>query len=184
MSKLTKSVKTEIDIFTITREDIGQTYIIRPLLNKKDPNKSIKEFKYYLSEDKRWFYKFLCFALVNDELKIILFGKQLYQEFKNKKDILPLQLLNLTNNKAVQVKVKETKVNDISFIDNRIKIIRDDKYRYDNTPEKREWIVNLLDNTNLDLDKALEQEKSKIANNKIDLWNGKTKTLQEIWDSE
>lgn len=54
-----------------------------------------------------------------------------------------------------------------------------------NTDKKKDYIKNLLTNTELDLSKALNQVKQEIGHNEIKLptSNGdfKIKTLKEIW---
>ncbi len=67
-----------MEIFKIKTENDGEVYNIRPLLNPKDLNKSIVIYKtYFNTTTYTWSYRYMCFALVNDELKIFDFSKKI-----------------------------------------------------------------------------------------------------------
>ncbi len=61
-------------------------------------------------------------------------------------------MLMLNNNRAIQITV-DTKQ---GFLNNSYIILEDDKYQWDNTPEKRKYIEDILLNTTLDLNEALQ----------------------------
>jgi hypothetical protein len=90
----------------------------------------------------------------------------------------------MDSNKAIKVTVGVRE----GLLDNKYEIVEDDKFRFDNTPEKKEFIKNLLTTTGLDLLEATKQEKLKIEHLEIKLpkSNGEfsVKTLQEIYESE
>jgi hypothetical protein len=179
-----------MEVFKIKTEDEGKVFIIRPLLNAKNINDSITKYKIRFGMNfslnggigaYEWFYRYMCFALVNDELKIFNFSKEIYKLLFI--DKIP-KLLFMDSNKVIKVTVGVRE----GFLDNKYEIIEDDKFRFDNTSEKKEFIKNLLTTTELDLLEATKQEKLKIGHLEIKLpkYNGgfSVKTLQEIYDFE
>jgi hypothetical protein len=175
-----------METFKIKTEDEGKVFIIRPLLNAKNLKENIVSYKIRFGINfslnggmgaYEWSYRYMCFALVNGELKIFNFFKEI-----NK--LITSELLMMSSNKAIKITVGVRE----GFLDNQYEIIEDDKFRFDNTDEKRNYIKNLLTTTDLDLSEALKEEKLKIGNLEIKLpkSNGEfsVKTLQEIYDSE
>jgi hypothetical protein len=175
-----------MEVFKIKTEDEGKVFIIRPLLNAKNLKENITSYKIRFGINfslnggmgaYEWTYRYMCFALVNDELKIFNFSKEIYKLFIPK-------LLFMDSNKAIKVTVGVRE----GFLDNKYEIVEDDKFIFDNTSEKKEFIKNLLTTTELDLLEATKQEKLKIGHLEIKLpkSNGEfsVKTLQEIYDSE
>ena len=175
-----------METFKIKTEDEGKVFIVRPLLNAKNLKENKVSYKirfginFFLNGGMgayEWSYRYMCFALVNDELKIFNFSKEI-----NK--LITSELLMMSSNKAIKITVGVRE----GFLDNQYEIIEDDKFRFDNTDEKRNYIKNLLTTTDLDLSEVLKEEKLKIGNLEIKLpkSNGEfsVKTLQEIYDSE
>jgi hypothetical protein len=72
-------------------------------------------------------------------------------------------MLMMNSDRALKITVK-TKMN---FFDNEYEIINDDKYRFDNTEEKRIYISKLLKNTDLDLSAALNFTLSELSKKDI-----------------
>ncbi|MFM2393089.1 MAG: hypothetical protein RLZZ546_1071 [Bacteroidota bacterium] len=92
--------------------------------------------------------------------------------------------LFLNSDKAFKVSVN---LKD-DFFDNKCEIIHDDKYRFDNTLEKKEYIIKLLSDLP-DLSEVLKDEKEKVSHYTIEFpdTNGKggtIKTLKEIYELE
>jgi len=101
------------------------------------------------------------------------------------------EMLFMNSDKAIKIKIKTEELNGVYYLNNKYNIISDDKYRFDNTPEKREYIKNLLTNTELDLEESLKEIKSSIEHIEIKLPTFKpveigyeVKTLKEIYDNE
>jgi hypothetical protein len=70
------------NIFKIKSSDNGKVFIVRPLLNAKNLKENILSYKVYFNELRQeWVYRYLCFALVDDELKIFDFSKQTHYWF-------------------------------------------------------------------------------------------------------
>ena len=170
--------------FKLKTEDNGKVFIVRPLLNAKNLKENKVSYKIRFGINfslnggaYEWSYRYMCFALVNDELKIFNFSKEI-----NK--LITSELFMMNSNKAIKITVGVRE----GFLYNQYEIIEDDKFRFDNTDEKRNYIKNLLTTTDLDLSEALKEEKLKIGHLEIKLpkSNGEfsVKTLQEIYDSE
>jgi hypothetical protein len=160
-----------MEVFKIKTEDVGKVFIIRPLLNVKNLKENITSYKIRFGINfslnggmggYEWSYRYMCFALVNDELKIFNFSKEIYKLLFT--DGIP-KLLFMDSNKAIKVTVGVRE----GFLDNKYEIIEDDKFRFDNTSEKKEFIKNLLTTTELDLLEATKQEKLKIGHLEIKL---------------
>jgi hypothetical protein len=154
------------NIFKIKSSDNGKVFIVRPLLNAKNLKENILSYKVYFNELRQeWVYRYLCFALVDDELKIFDFSKQTHYWFVDmdieKKSSFHMLMMN--SDRALKITVK-TKMN---FFDNEYEIINDDKYRFDNTEEKRIYISKLLKNTDLDLSAALNFTLSELSKKDI-----------------
>lgn len=177
-------------IFKISKKDNGSVIIIRPLLNAKNLEENIVSYKIrfginFTINNKmgcyKWSYRYMCFALVNEELKIFNYSEDIHK-FINSIGIPNLFMMN--SNKAIKITVglKE------GFLNNKYEIIEDDKFRFDNIYEKRHYIKNLLTTTDLELSESLNQEKAKIGHLDVKLPDSKgefvIKTLQEIYDSE
>ena len=179
-----------METFKIKSEDEGKVFIVRPLLNAKNLKENIVSYKIRFGINfslnggmgaYEWSYRYMCFALVNDELKIFNFSKEIYKLIMT--DGIP-KLLMMDSNKAIKITVGVRE----GFLDNQYEIVEDDKFRFDNTDEKRNYIKNLLTTTELDLSEALKEEKLKIGHLEIKLPKSdgefSVKTLQEIYDSE
>ena len=146
-----------MEIFKIKKENEGEVFIIRPLLNVKNIRENITSYKIGFS-DYGWIYRYMCLALVNDELRIFDFPKEICELLFI--DNIP-ELLHMSSNKAIKISVGVRG----GFLDNKYEIIEDDKFRFDSTKENREFIENILTTTELDLEEATELEKLKIADN-------------------
>lgn len=169
-----------MEVFKLTKNDIGKTFIIRPLLNAKNLKENILGFKFYFNTTEyKWVYRKLCFALVDDKLSIFQFSNEVHNYLKP-------EMFLMNSNKALKITINLD--SDSMLMENHYEIIENDKYRFDDTNEKKDYIKNLLTNTELDLSKALNQVKSEIGHIEIKLptSNGdfKIKTLKEIYDSE
>ncbi len=75
-----------MEIFKIKPEDKGKVFIVRPLPNakgmKNGKQEHILSYKTYFNEfKKQWKYRCLCYALVNDKLKIFDFSDQIQKYF-------------------------------------------------------------------------------------------------------
>jgi hypothetical protein len=109
-------------------------------------------------------------------------------QLKKSEETQDKKILALLDKPATLKAIKVTVGVREGFLDNKYEIIEDDKFRFDNTPEKKEFIKNLLTTTEFDLLEATKQEKLKIGHLEIKLpkSNGEfsVKTLQEIYDSE
>jgi hypothetical protein len=162
-------------IFKIKPEDEGKVFIVRPLPNAKEfPKNMILNYKTYFNDlRKEWEYRYLCFALINDEFKIFDFSKEIHKYFveqmtlPNTEKPNPLAsyilhnvatMLMLNNDRALKITVK-TKG---GFLNNEYEVIQDDKYRFDNTDEKRKYITGLFSETDLDLSEALKTKTNEI----------------------
>lgn len=174
-----------MDILKLSIQDEGKTFIIRPLPNIKNLQKSILLYKHsYNKFQFKWSYRYMCFSMINGELKIFDFSKAIRDKMFLDKNV-PMFFMN--SNKAIKITVGVKE----GFIDPACEIISDDKYQYDNTEEKRKFIKNLLESTNLDLFVAIEKSKSIIENRTVEIPYGpasantwKTKTLREIYAEE
>jgi len=154
-----------MEIFKPTKLDDGKTFIVRPLLNAKGM-KNKEPHVMVLETGMKGLYgrplnNYLCYALVDDELRILQFGEKLrgiiLQDQNEKSGLL---MLDMKSDRAIKITMRVRQ----GFADPlyEIKIIHDDKYRFDDTKEKREYISNLLYNTDLDLSKALEKATENI----------------------
>lgn len=179
-----------METFKIKIEDEDKSFIIRPLPNVKNLKENIVSYKTRFGINfslnggmgsYEWSYRYMCFALVNNELKIFNFSKEIYKLIMT--NGIP-KLLMLDSNKAIKITVGVKE----GFLDNQYEIVEDDKFRFDNIDEKINYIKNLLITTDLDLSEALKEEKLKIGHLEVKLpkSNGEffVKTLQEIYDSE
>lgn len=168
-----------MDVFKITPKNDGQVFIIRPLLNIKNLNKPFLSFKSYFNSNLyQWEYNRLCYALVNDELKIFKFKNSILKH-------LSYEMFLMNSDKALKITVKIKN----GYLNNDYEIIQDNEYNFNITAEKRIYIENLLTTTNLDLYEALKEEKNKISNLEvtfISTINGSkiVKTLKEIYENE
>lgn len=171
-------------IFRINSSMDGETFVVRPLLNARDIKNSILSYKigYVLNPQTLqydWKYRYLCFALINDELEIFNYSESMSKYITS--DTLKM---NSSKSIVIDVHVKE------GLLSNKYNIVINDKYRFDNTPQKREYIKGVLTNTTLDLNDALKQEKNRIKDMVIDIPDpndfSKTikKKLSEIYDNE
>lgn len=165
--------------FKLTTKDNGKTYIVRPLLNPKNPNRSVLGFKVrYNFKKYEWVFQKLCFALVNDKLQIFQFSDNTHK-------YLSPELFLMNSNKAVKITVN---VVDEEYLICEYEIIEENKYRFDDTDEKRNYIKTLLTQTELDLTETLNAIKLEIGHVEVKLptSNGdfKIKTLKEIYDAE
>jgi len=178
------------EIYKIKKEDKGKTIVVRPLLNAKNLKKNILSYKVGFSTfNYNWTYRYICFALIDDELKIFDFSKEILDVMNSRS--LNSEMLFMNSDKAIKIKIKTEELNGVYYLNNKYNIISDDKYRFDNTPEKREYIKNLLTNTELDLEESLKEIKSSIEHIEIKLPTFKpveigyeVKTLKEIYDNE
>lgn len=150
-----------MEIFKIKPEDKGKVFIVRPLPNakgmKNGKQEHILSYKSYFSDfQQKWKYRFLCYALINDKLEIFDFSHEIHKCFidlnDNNKFLNISNMLMLDSNRALQITV-DTKQ---GFLNNSYLILENDKYQWDNTPEKRKYIEDLLLNTTLDLNEALQ----------------------------
>lgn len=168
-----------MDVFKITPKNDGQVFIIRPLLNIKNLNKPFLSFKSYFNSNLyQWEYNRLCYALVNDELKIFKFKNSILKH-------LSYEMFLMNSDKALKITVKIKN----GYLNNDYEIIQDNEYNFNITAEKRIYIENLLTTTNLDLYEALKEEKNKISNLEVTFIspiNGSkiVKTLKEIYENE
>jgi hypothetical protein len=150
-----------MSIFKPTKLDDGRTFIVRPLLNAKGMEK--KEHHVLVLETgmkgfrEKPIRNYLCYALVDDELKIFQFGETLRSIIhdQNMKNGL---MMDMKSDRAIKITMKITQ----GYADPTYEIIHDDKYRFDDTKEKRDYISNLLYNTELDLSKSLEEATEKV----------------------
>jgi len=137
-----------MEVFKIKIEDEGKVFIIRPLPNAKNFGQNITSYKLRFCTTKyEWVYRCMCFSLVNGELKIFNFSKEIFK-------LIFARLFPMNSDKALKVTVALRE----GFLDNKYEIIEDDKFRFDNTPEKRNFIKNLLMTTELDLLEATKKE--------------------------
>ncbi len=174
-----------MDIFKITTKDEGKVFIIRPLPNIKNIQKSIVSYKTYFNKvEYRWDYRYMCLAMVNDELKIFDHFKRIHELMFS--DGVPKMIL-MDSNKAIKMTVNIRE----GFPDPQLEIISDDKYRYDATEEKKQFIKNLLESSELDLLVALEEEKERISDRKIEIpytipakQDIKVMSLKEIYEDD
>ena len=167
-----------MDIFKISTQDKGKEFIVRPLPNIKDLNNNILSYRFYFNEfNFRWSFRYLCYALVNGNLEIFNFPEEI------RKYITP-DILSASNNIALKIKV-DTKQ---GFLNNQYELIEDDLFSFNRTKESKAYIENLLTSTDLDLEKALDEEKDKISHIEISIPNADgsftTKTLGDIYKSE
>jgi hypothetical protein len=159
-----------MDIFRPKIEDEGKSFIIRPLLNAKGLKNKEPHIVHY-DIGLRGFMNvpiqgYLCFALVDDELKIIRFGKVMLDFIKSNSEH-GADFLFMNNDKAIKMNVSVKRINNdrekAAFFNPSYEIVQDNKYRFDDTPEKRKYISDLLMNTELDLNDALKEEIEKVA---------------------
>lgn len=170
-----------MEVFKITKDHKGQTFIVRPLLS------NARSYKIWFSIPRmKWEYRYICLAFINDELKIFNFNNRTYNTF------LQNNLNDLRNDKAFKIIVDVKKVGEDVYINNFEEIISDDKYRYDNTEEKRQALTDLLSPIDLDseFDIALKELKDSYRDIEIEFPNtsdykttNKIK-LGEIYDKE
>ncbi len=89
----------------------------------------------------------------------------------------------MNSSSAIKVTVKLK----AGYLNNNYEIIRDDKYRFDNTQEKKDYIQKLLSDIP-NLSDVLKSEKDKISHLTVELPNSKgeytIKTLKEIYEFE
>lgn len=154
------------NIFKCKIEDEGKILIVRPLLNIKDMTKHILSYKTTFSEiQHKWNYRYLCYALVNDEFKIFDFSKKIH-EFFLEMDSIPSHMLMMNSDRALKITIKTKQ----GFLDNEYEVIHDDKYRFDNTPEKKKFILkHYSDNKHLDLSEALKQQENFVKELSLNL---------------
>lgn len=150
-----------MEIFKIKPEDKGKVFIVRPLLNAKGMKNSKQEhilsYKTHFNDFKQqWKYRYLCYALVNDKLEIFDFSQEIHKYFLIISNNANMLMMN--SNRVLQIKV-DTKE---GFLKNDYLVLEDDKYQWDNTPEKRKYISDLLLNTTLDLNEALQISQDNI----------------------
>lgn len=154
---------------------------IRPLLNPKDVNKSILSYKIWYNRFKcEWLYKHLCFAFVNDKLCAFDFSDELYNK-------MPHDMFLMDSNKALRVTINTAKIEDKTLMKNNYEIIEDDKYRFDDTEEKRKYITSIL-RTGLDLSESLEYCKAEVENVEVNMGSidgySVYRTLKEVYADE
>jgi hypothetical protein len=168
-----------MEIFKATIKDDGKSFIIRPLLNAKDLKNHIIRcdtgIKGFMNLP---IYEFLCFALVDDELKIIRFGRTLFNFMRdNSVTEHVMEMLQMKCDKAIKLTMRVRQ----GYPDPLYEIVQDDKYRFDNTPEKRKYISDLLLHTELDLMDALEFEKERISKLREEIENEREeKEIEEM----
>jgi hypothetical protein len=170
-----------IDVFKLSAKDKGKSFTIRPLLNPKDVNKSILSYKIWFNRFKcEWMYKHLCFALVNDKLCTFNFSGELYNK-------MPHEMFLMDSNKALKVTIDTVDIEDKTLMKNNYEIIEDDKYRFDNTEEKRKYITSIL-GTGLDLSESLEYCKAEVENVEVNMGSidgySVYRTLKEVYADE
>jgi hypothetical protein len=137
-------------IFKLQPSDEGKSFIIRFLPYIKDMKSSIVKYKTHFNEiRKEWGYRYMCYALVNDNLEIFDFGSNIYSYLiKDMEMILP------KSSKALKVTVGVRK----GYLDNEYSLVEDEKFRYDNTEENKSYLVNLLQGAQMDLLEELDNQ--------------------------
>lgn len=170
-----------IDIFKLSAKDKNKSFTIRPLLNPKDPNKSILSYKIWFNRfNYEWMYKYLCFALVNDKLCVFNFSEEVYKKMSH-------EMFLMDSNKALKVTINTVNIEGKTLMKNNYEIVEDDKYRFDNTEKKRKYIQSILD-TDLDLSESLDYCKAEVENVEVNLGSldghSVYKTLKEVYADE
>lgn len=168
---------TNLHILSCFGNQLSSLKEIENLTNLKE---NILGFKYSFNiEQYRWVYRKLCFALIDDKMRIFQFPDEVHNYLK-------LEMFLMNSNKALKITINLD--SESLFMENIYEIIEDDKYRFDDTIEKKDYIKNLLTNTDLDLSKTLNHIKSEIGHLEVKLPNSKgdfiTKTLKEIYETE
>lgn len=141
------------DIFKIKTEDDGKVYIVRPLPNVKEfPKNQIVAYKAFFSQlRQKWGYRYLCYALVDDVLRIFDFSEQIHKYFIETVGTPETNMVMMNSDSALKITVG-TKA---GFLKNEYEVLHDDKYKFD-TEEKKKFISIRLLHTELDLSEALK----------------------------
>lgn len=142
-------------IFELDKTKHGEIFTVRPLLNPKDTKNSILTYvvDYRINPitlQRGWVYRHLCFALIDGNLEILDYPDDISNH-------ICFDTLKMSSDKYFRMGVYY-EYGDIQY---RCDVFRNDGLRFDNTHEKREYIVNILKNTNLNLVDALNQQKNK-----------------------
>ena len=139
------------DIFKIKTEDDGKVYIVRPLPNVKEvPKNQIVAYKAFFSQLSLG-YRYLCYALVDDVLRIFDFSEQIHKYFIETVGTPETNMVMMNSDSALKITVG-TKA---GFLKNEYEVLHDDKYKFD-TEEKKKFISIRLLHTELDLSEALK----------------------------
>ncbi len=169
MSVLAAAVKSDkIELFQISQEMVGQTIIVRPLPNIKNLNKFINGIN-IKSMDFKESNSYYCYALIDDKLYVLRATSHI-MNISNSNIYGGTRMWFLNNNKALKIKISNK-----GLLDYKYEVITDDKYEFSNTPEKKEYILSLLNNTNDSLEEIIEKEieyyntlyKDKLTNFKL-----------------
>ncbi len=153
----------------------GDIIIIRPLVNVKNFKNNILTHKSNFGID-GWIYKYMFLARIydnefNGELKAFYCGEKIHKilqkEIKNRvkslDNILPMSPLSNCAIKIIMKHPVKLKHDDnYELMDYDCEIIHDDKYYYAHNEEEKEYIKNLLNNTDIDIEKEFDIQKDKI----------------------
>ena len=129
-------------IFKLTTDNTGE-YEIRFLPNINDIYSTIVSFRaFYYKEgiNKYYVWKFISYALINYEIKIIIYSNKIHL-----KQFIPNHnLINLSHGSYLDIK---TKINEESQLlkYKEIGVKYDDKYIFDKPEEQKQKILSLYD---------------------------------------
>lgn len=157
-----------MEIFKIKLEDEGKVFVIRPLIDMKNPNTSIVSYEIAGSGvgfSGRPLIRYMCYALIDGELKIFWFGEHIKKIISDGRSIM----LRYTSSSAIKITVgvKYIPGSVQKFIDNDCVVITDDAYRFDNTDEKKNYLINLFNNADMSLESALSIMKNSFSDYEI-----------------
>jgi hypothetical protein len=148
------------EIFKFSKEHDNKEFEIRFLPNIKNFKEPIIDLSYRLKNVLS--YKYISYALVDNELKVFIFGRTFYNKcFISKNDNLSdlhhkVKYFDLKNDLAVKVKILN--VQGYVNIDS-VEDIHDKKYNFN---DNRDFIQKILKNTDLNIYDVKKQEQEKI----------------------
>lgn len=147
------------EIFKFSKDHNNIEFEIRFLPNIKNFKEPIIELSYSLKSE--LCFKYISYALVNNELKVFIFGKTFFNKcFYSNGDITHLhhkvKYFNLKNDLAVKTKILNTNgyINITSVED-----IHDKKFNFN---DNRDYIQKMLKETDLNIYDVKKQEQEKI----------------------
>jgi len=151
-----------MNIFELNKSKQGDIFTIRPLLNPKNIKNSILTYvvDYRLDPitlQRNWVYRHLCFALIDGELNILDYPDDLSNYINE-------DSLKMNSDKYFRIGIYY----DYDGLQYKCDTFRNDGLRFDNSPEKREYITNILKNTNLNLFEALKYQRNKYKDKIVD----------------